>query len=1544
MEILPLNISNNIQYLIHLSDIHIRTGNKIQSRFIEYKEVFDNLIKNLKELNCIKEKTALIILCGDIFHNKNKVESHGIYLFNFFINSLSDLAPLIIIQGNHDFLQSEKEHVDLLSAFLHNPNKNIYYLEKTGLYTVGNIGFGLISIKDILMSGSTSGQVEILPQFPNPSLFPSNINLKIALFHGTLINSKLDNYSISTQGVSFDWFNNYNYILLGDIHLQSIYQQKKIVESCDFININNLQTFAYSGSLIQQNFGENPIDHGYLLWDLNKFQIHSHKIYNPYRFLKLEFKNLEWKLIYKNISLENFLTNEKPKYLKIRIIGNSNFYSINKLKNLLDLYKVNYEFSSQLLNSIDNYNYKINNENFKLNIEDITEFNSKDTWIQFIKEKNIFENKNFNYNWENWINNPELLKITLDNNILADNFLSKINKKNLEIDININKFKKSIDNLIIKNNIYLNNINFSWLLCFGKDCFFNFNDLKSNIGLISANNGYGKSSFLEIICLSLFGQSIPSRFNKTFSASIISKQKPKKEISFTQIEFIINNIIYILYRSFDTQSNDKNKLLIKNVNLFKINNDKQELIYSGNNAVNNWIKQNIGNINKFLLSCMITQNQDQDFFNIKQDEQIELLDNCLNFDSVNSLTNLFKIVSNTYKYVIDHLETLFNNAFKNNKSDVSIETILNFKNNIKNLENKICLYEEQLDTIKESWFNLEINDLELDDNDINDKLDTYDKQLTELYNLYKNFSKEYLEDLLEKKGSIKNQINYDLIKDTELNKLSYNIILETLKKIELSQPSKPNKTKEIIKNDEEIYKKWKEKNLILFKKKILEKDLYLYKNNISEINTKIKNYYKDLQLLEKPCTKPNKNNYDYNNWLKNYNKKIETYSKKYLDINELIKICDKNPIVKPSISKDDLERSKFDLTNEIDNSLITEISNINITLDSIISIKKKFIIEYDEILNKIKMNNDHIENYETFEKNIINKITALNRYEKPDILLETCLDKIDYINKIHVNYFTIKKYIEVYNMYQSIELSIEEMPYNPKCKACNKNPIRIQYRNICQELDEIRLLLKESNCKYENFDLLKNKFKEDQNDLEKEIYYKDIINKWSKYNIFIKEFNEFSSKLDDIKKKIKNYKELKKKLLKKKKNLEFKIEKINYIENNYSRWKNSEELINSQINIWNNYEKHIEDHNILENWLKLNNEYNEWKLLNKNIELYNNYYNKRNQIQIEIDQLEKHLEIENNSYNEILLFLKEHNDWNKVNQENNLFIKQWEIWDAWNIEYYRFLNFKLYNDLQLIDEDVKNIKNIYDLEKKKKYWESIKYSKKNYNLKKKINILLKEAKIELTNLKHQLFINQNNYDSYIKEKNRNDIISKLIEEYSNKLIMLNLLSNAFSEYRIWLYKFKVIPKILFYTNNLVRSVCSYNTIELQAEMNNSLINWFLKDGINIVSIDKASGFQRFIIGIAIRISLSYLGASTVLCNQLFIDEGFTSCDINHLQKIPEFIHSLLNLYDSVLLVSHLHNIQDCVDISIPISRENSLSKIQFGQKSMREIKKQRTKK
>jgi DNA repair exonuclease SbcCD ATPase subunit len=158
------------------------------------------------------------------------------------------------------------------------------------------------------------------------------------------------------------------------------------------------------------------------------------------------------------------------------------------------------------------------------------------------------------------------------------------------------------------------------------------------------------------------------------------------------------------------------------------------------------------------------------------------------------------------------------------------------------------------------------------------------------------------------------------------------------------------------------------------------------------------------------------------------------------------------------------------------------------------------------------------------------------------------------------------------------------------------------------------------------------------------------------------------------------------------------------------------------------------------------------------------------------------------------------------------------------------------------------------------------------------------------------------------------------------------LSNAFADYREWLFKTQIGPTICSKVNRILQMVCDERPLYLESEWLDKIdtLSWFVRDGDSRSIIEKASGFQRFIIGIGARVAFHQMGFCRTQYSQLFIDEGFTSCDTDNLEKVPDFLSSLMQFYGSIYLVTHLEDLKVCSDTHIHISREEGLSQIRYG--------------
>lgn len=332
--------SQQIQYLYHLSDIHIRN----HSRHQEYRHVFNKTYQLLNgEVKNNPPASGLIVITGDIVHSKSQISPQLIIELRDFLTSLCQIMPVIMIAGNHDLNLSNKNVPDTLTSILHKIEiPNLYYLKNSGIYQWNNIQFSVMSVLDYPLIRATE--------------FPKNNQpiLKIGLLHATLHGSKIatSQLPLTSDKYKASDFDGYDAVLLGDIHLHQYMNQAK--------------TIAYAGSLIQQSFGEELKGHGFLKWDLINKTSKLIEIENDWGFVNLHIKNNQIGPQKMLIDLPENLN------LKIRFLDDSNINltndyinnlvkeGFNVLSNVIIPYTPNLEHPMDALPEINGSNQEVN--------------------------------------------------------------------------------------------------------------------------------------------------------------------------------------------------------------------------------------------------------------------------------------------------------------------------------------------------------------------------------------------------------------------------------------------------------------------------------------------------------------------------------------------------------------------------------------------------------------------------------------------------------------------------------------------------------------------------------------------------------------------------------------------------------------------------------------------------------------------------------------------------------------------------------------------------------------------------------------------------------------------------------------------------------------------------------------------------------------------------------------------------------------------------------------------------------------------------------
>jgi exonuclease SbcC len=290
IEIIKKNNLCEYNKIYHISDIHIRNT---EEHVIIYRHVFENLYKYLES---VKSYKSLIVVTGDILHNKNKLTTTCETLCVDFLEMLSSIMTTVIIAGNHDFNEKSNMVEDSLSTILYKREfNNLHYLKYSGVYRFNNILFGLSSLIDNKIVNACD---------------ISEPGLKIGLYHGVVENSK-NSKGFEFSKKSITNYDGYDLVLLGDIHY--------------FQYLNGEKTMAYASSLISQNFSETDINHGVLVWDLDTKHSVYKIIHNDYRYDELTINDN--KLLYDNkeILLENVNLPQNGK-LKINSLNSDMIY------------------------------------------------------------------------------------------------------------------------------------------------------------------------------------------------------------------------------------------------------------------------------------------------------------------------------------------------------------------------------------------------------------------------------------------------------------------------------------------------------------------------------------------------------------------------------------------------------------------------------------------------------------------------------------------------------------------------------------------------------------------------------------------------------------------------------------------------------------------------------------------------------------------------------------------------------------------------------------------------------------------------------------------------------------------------------------------------------------------------------------------------------------------------------------------------------------------------------------------------------------------
>lgn len=279
-----------VETIAHLADLHLR---KTPTRNEEYQKVFDNLIKSLK-----LKKPNIIIIVGDLVNENLNLQPEQLIMIHNLLNELSEIAPVRITRGNHDFQRSNSKRTDSVKAIVETlHNSNVIYYDKTGFYEDDNIIWAVWHHGDTKNNNPWKTK-----EGKKVDAERNDSHTIIDLFHDPISGCK------STTGFEMKSGSYYklsdfkgDYLLAGDIHKQQYLDKNK--------------TKMYVGSLIAQDVTEGDDSfHGYLLLNIQNKSVEEIPIENEYSFKNIKISQ------YCDFDDLDFEIPNPTKFMKIRFV------------------------------------------------------------------------------------------------------------------------------------------------------------------------------------------------------------------------------------------------------------------------------------------------------------------------------------------------------------------------------------------------------------------------------------------------------------------------------------------------------------------------------------------------------------------------------------------------------------------------------------------------------------------------------------------------------------------------------------------------------------------------------------------------------------------------------------------------------------------------------------------------------------------------------------------------------------------------------------------------------------------------------------------------------------------------------------------------------------------------------------------------------------------------------------------------------------------------------------------------------------------------
>tara|TARA_B100001063_G_C16773042_1_gene563020 strand:+ start:1045 stop:4173 length:3129 start_codon:yes stop_codon:yes gene_type:complete len=273
----------------------------------------------------------------------------------------------------------------------------------------------------------------------------------------------------------------------------------------------------------------------------------------------------------------------------------------------------------------------------------------------------------------------------------------------------------------------------------------------------------------------------------------------------------------------------------------------------------------------------------------------------------------------------------------------------------------------------------------------------------------------------------------------------------------------------------------------------------------------------------------------------------------------------------------------------------------------------------------------------------------------------------------------------------------------------------------------------------------------------------------------------------------------------------------------------------------------------------------------------------------------------------------------KINKYNDVLSKEYR---------YQVDQKALYSKIETVDTKIKSntesVEKFTDLIIELKDFNSEDLIKKEKFLKTELR---DNADLLNTN-KHEIFKNQKllfTLEEEIRDLNKEKTeYAELNEEYK----IYDLFSLAVSKKGIpTMLINSCLPRINKEISDILSGVTNFK-IEISEDVKGHNLNVFIDYGDSRRVIECASGMEKMMASIAIRVAL--INISSLPKSDVFIiDEGFGALDSSNIEACGRLLTSLKKYFKSIIIISHIDGIKDIVDKNIEISIKGKDSYVRF---------------